>query len=113
MIINDKCTICQGWHFVHQLDHVCPPLWEVCDPECEYEEGYEWDHIYALDAATAAELFCERWDRRDHDYPYVKAEQSEILVRGHGTGVVQRMTVTAYNLPTYNATPSLVVREDD
>jgi len=106
MIVNDKCTVCGERHFYPSRIHVCPPRWEVCDESCQDEEGWEWDPLFARDPAQAAERFCERWDRRDGEYPYVNAEQSEILVRG-SDGIVHKMSVEARMEPTYSASPCL------
>jgi hypothetical protein len=70
--MGERCSACREWVFF--TPHVCKPAYE-----CRFAKGgpiyvdddQEWEIVHAIDAETAAEKFCERYDCEGGEYVVV------------------------------------------
>ena len=81
--------------------HVCPPAWDVWDPEegDRAEWGSPW---HAIDAETAAERWAEGEDGGG-DYSIVGGADVVVCVAKVGSDEVKRFNVSGEVVPEYSA----------
>jgi len=97
--MSHYCKTCDTY-MLPSRNHVCPPKWEVSDPEY----GGGWTTIYALNASQAAEEFCKQDDVASADYTYVRnGGADKILVRPFGSEEIEEFQVCAESVPEYSA----------
>ena len=91
------CLTCGEWDWIGK--HKCSPAWEVRQIG---DSDDEWYLVHAVDDETAAEKFCEMYDR-DGEYSIVTSGSAEVEVRKPGSVVVSQWHVAAETVAHYSA----------
>jgi hypothetical protein len=103
--MSERCSICREWVFF--TPHVCKPAFE-----CRFAKGgpiyvdddQEWETVHGIDAETAAEKFCERYDSDGGEYIVLTCGERNpptVEVRPQGKEEVQKFRVIGESEPVY------------